>query len=508
MWGARGGIRRAIAGVATLACGGCTSLLGIDSGNLVTVDGGDDAATSAIADGAAFGDSGRSEPGADGAQEPPPDAGREGGDGGPPVDGTSSSESGVVAESGVTVSGTVVDADLQPLAGWTVRVAGTSATTDANGAFTLSDVAAPYTAIVLAGAGSAPTTKHAYAFVGLQRTNPTLQLWFDVAPGLETSTLQGTTAIGATSNTAGIVFADVTPPARGAASNWTSVTGAGGGTFDTPVTWVGSNPSQATLYNLEWFLAPDGGPPNTFIAYTSGVATLTGGQSTTWQPMASVVLTDGTLSVTASIAPGYLLSATSLYLRPQGASIAPPVATMTAPPATVTLPTPNISGATFVVCGVQTLIVSTDAGAQTPYGAACHAGLAATDQAQLALPVAPVLVNPPSTASVHTTFAWTSISGGVAVAAFEPAVASNPSFFVVTDSNATTIPDTSQYGIALPAGAVYGASVYALSPFANIDDATGAEGYASVAVAQGLTQGPSATGQVAFSGVSRFTAQQ
>jgi hypothetical protein len=438
-----------------------------------------------------------------------------GGDGAPGTDGGPSTDGATPPPDGgsITVSGTVVDALLVPLTGVTVRIGTASASTDASGAFTLAGVAYPYSAIVITGGGAAggstSPNKHGYAFTGLQRPDPTLQLLFDQAPGTQSATMQGNTYSGNTPKTGGIVFADIAAPARDVGPNIAQVSPSStGNNFSGPVTWLGASTASATLYDLQWFLMPDGGPPNTFLAYTSETTSFASGQTQTWDtPATPVLMQNGTLTVNAVVTSGYGLAATTAYLRPMGASIAAPFATMTAPPSGVSIPTPNIQGATFVACAIQGLLAEADAGSNTPYGVACATGLGGTQSTQLAPPAATTLVNPPTMANVATTFTFNAIPNGINLVAFEPTVATDPALYVLTGFNAVRIPDLSVFGAGLRSMAQYRATAYGFAPFAHIGDAVGPSGYGAMAVALRRNQGPAGDGQFAFGGSATFTAQ-
>jgi hypothetical protein len=217
------------------------------------------------------------------------------------------------------------------------------------------------------------------------------------------------------------------------------------------------------------------------------------------------------LAVTLGVSSGYVPTAIGLYARPQGAQIAAPIGNIsTFPTASGTFVTPQISGMTFVACGVQAP-GGTTAGANAPFGAACDTPLAADAKPMLALPVVPTLLSPPSSATIGTVFAFQPLASAVYLVAFAPAGNSpGDALYVVTNTAQVKVPDLSALGFQVPSGATYAVEVYGFAPFAGtatIDSALSSTGFSSMATALRLDRGPGASGQVASSGVTTFSVQ-
>ncbi len=411
--------------------------------------------------------------------------------GGPKTDGPMPA-----VEAGATIEGTVVDAFLVPIAGATVSAQGVTTTTDSKGQFTLQDIVRPYSPVVaFDGSGS----KHAYVFALESRVDPTFQLLNDVAAAPRTATITGLTPLTAS----GVVFADLPPTAPAAGANSTAITLVTT-TYSLTPAWMGDTSVGATLYSLQWVASTSTGMPTSYQGYNSETATLTAGQTTTWNPLAGTTPSSGALSVTATSSTGYVLADVSLYVRPPGAVTAGPIVHANkSPTSPVTFVTPALSNTTFVACAAQGTV-----GTPPPYGVACRAGLGPSDNPQIQMPTAPTLISPPQTVGAGTQVSWNAMSNAVHLLSLEPASGTvGPSIYVMTAGNFVRVPGGATLGFGLTPGAHYKMSVYGFVPFGNIDDATSPGGYGAVAVALRNDQGPPSDGALGFGGTAPVTVQ-
>jgi hypothetical protein len=409
-------------------------------------------------------------------------------------------------DGGLTIVGTVLDQYLLPMAGADVHSQTLKTTTASDGTFTLAGLTTPYTlTVVTAPAGG---HRHGYVFVDGSRKNPTLQLTADTAGQPLSTTAAGHLAANAT-GASGIVFADFAAGIPAASSNSIPIA-SGAADYSGSLSWFGASSVTATMYTLQWFSA--NGLPNSYIAYASESEPVTAGTPLTWDtPTSTVIATQASLAVTLGPSNGYVPTAIGLYARPQGAQIAAPIGNIGsfATPSG-TFVTPQITGMTFVACGVQA--PTADGGANAPFGAACVAGLAADAKPTIVLPPAPVLVSPPVMATIGTVFDFQPMnSTSVYLVAFVPAGNSaGDALYVVTNGTQVKIPDLSGFGFTVPTGSTYAVEVYGFSPFLvpnTIDAAMSPTGFSTIATNLRLDQGPAANGQVASSGVATFTAQ-
>ena len=410
-------------------------------------------------------------------------------------------------DGGVTITGTVLDQYLVPMPGVGVHVEANMqhTTTASDGTFSLAGITTPYTlAIVTTPAGG---HRHGYLFQNATRKTPTFQLTGETASLPRAMTLSGHVA-GNGTGVAGVVFADLPAGVPAAASNTIDVA-PGSTNYKGPVGWYGPPSVTATLYSLQWIVGTSG--PAAYVAYTSQMETLSSGTPLTWDtPPSSTIMTTSSLGVTMGVSSAYSPTVLALYARPSGAQIAPPIAAVTSfSNASATFVTPNITGMTFVACGVQAPDGS-DGGTGQPFGAACETGLAANSHLTLPLPPATTLVSPPSTATLGTSFNFEPLTGGVYFVAFSPAggtAGSADSLYVITTDSQVKVPDLSNLGFVFPSGATYSAEVYGFAPFASIDAALSPTGFSSIATALDLEQGAVASGQVASSGAVTFQVQ-
>jgi hypothetical protein len=409
-----------------------------------------------------------------------------------------------VEAGGVTLTGNVVDPYFLPLSGVAVHCQGQSATTASDGTFTLTGITAPYaiTAVV-----DAPNShKHAYVFEGASRRSPTLQLVAEQAQTTQTATLNGG-LYSHTPNTAGIVFADF-PLATPTVATPSIAIAEGASSYSGGLSWVGNASASATLYALQWLVL--NGAPSGYVAYATTQQTLSNGGIASWTVPPSFGIPQGSMTVTVTPPPGYLPLDIGVFFRPPGSGVAAeiqhgfPGGTNTA-----AVVTPNVMGGTLAACGLQ-VPEGVDAGPNTPYGYACKTGLGANDSPTLQPPPANLFVSPPSTASVGTTFAYQATPSAVNLVIFTTSGSSGPTgdiLVIVTADAQVQVPDLSALGVAFPQGAVITAAVYALAPFAGIDTALGATGYAERLTDLRFGTAPVTDGEIAYSGVVAFTAQ-
>jgi hypothetical protein len=369
----------------------------------------------------------------------------------------------------VTVSGKVVDGNLQPISGIPVLITGkASVNTDANGNFTIGNVTTPYDAALIIG-----TSKTAYIYRRLTRADPTLFL-LSTGPGLANS-----------ASISGLVYpasAYPEPAGRGTAlalmapeaTVYGSATGTvSPGTYSFPTfSWNGGTTITATLYALQWnydaaFL------PVSYVRYGthSAISITNGGTLTNVNDTMSATPATITFSGSVTIPTGYVLG-NKIAMLQFGGKAAFPLLTDKSPAITFSYKTPDITGG-----AIGFTVTATKSGAQS---AAYRSGLALNGTGvSLTVPAAPELSLPVDGAPsvpVGTQFSWNLFSGGLQVLYFSGPTG-QPSIFIMTMAASDSLPNLASVGLPLPAAAAYTWLVAGFAPFASIDAAAGPTGF-------------------------------
>jgi PKD repeat protein len=372
----------------------------------------------------------------------------------------------VTVDDTITVEGRVIGLNGRPTAGATVLASGRpTATTDAEGRFTIAAVEPPYDVVV-----TDPGEDAAVVYLGLTLERPTLTRP-GTAPGANHSAaIAGTVSGGSgypqpADHRTAVAFGSLETRASALAGGAT-------GAFALPsVTWFGPTTTAGALHALQWRVGA-GGLPAAFVGHGQRPLALQAGSAPyTGQDMALLPISSSSLSGTVSVPAGVTLwQRAAFVVFPEGGLLG--TAGETTSVASFTYVTPVVEGATMTVAasGVGASL------AETSF--VVRAGLlpGATNVA-LPLPPVPHLVapGPGATGVAHaTTFTWTSPAGGVAVVTFSPQAA-GPTLTVVTTADSAGIPNLAGLGLALPSSAPYAWSVTALPEFATVDAAAADE---------------------------------
>lgn len=350
----------------------------------------------------------------------------------------------------VTVQGRVVDTFRQPIAGAEVRIQGSTATSAADGSFSISGVTRPYDVVVTR---SGIDTVDEY--LGLTRSNPVLPLLYRQVAPPRSATVAGTLT-GEAANTsaqlAEIVYAS--PEAHGGAVLWTG-DGPDYGPFT--VTWSGDATTQGRLVGLKWSLGP-GGVPDQYLGFGSAALDLSDTQAATGADLQLGAVGTSYLSGTVTVPSGFAVATKDLWLTagPMTGMLLGIVAD-TDPAFTFATPEAGLP------VGVQ-------AGATSAAGASTvlyRAGLQPNQVVDLVLPAPPTLGAPGATTFDHSTsFQWTALSNTISVLTLTSTAGT--SVAVYTDAASATVPPVSV--LALPtAGTHYLWTVASWGPYADMD---------------------------------------
>ncbi len=418
-------------------------------------------------------------------------------------------DGGQITDAGTvgSITGTVIDDLLVPIAGVQVHIGAQTATTATDGSFTISGVAAPYDAIIVTPGANGHG--HGYVFQQLTRVDPTLQLPLEPLRDGKTTTVQGGIAA-----SAGVAFVDVGP--RPTHADWTALSV--GSPFSLSASWTGSASLAATGYLLEWSIAATTATlPTTYLWFASQPLQIADGQTETWPavvPGATPNVSTASLVTSITYPAVRVISDVWCFYRPAASAVVAPElfndkTAKTGNPASTQYRVPDVpaSGNTLVVCA------RAGGGATGPRGSTmtCQAGLSPTaGSVNLALPSVPLLTSAPATGvTTSTAFTWTAPAAAVHMAAFSSTAAGAPTFAVITTASTAHIPDLSAYGLALPQQTSYSVVVTeaVLPSLVGVDDAVGPGGFATMGATILQGRGPIAGGSVLITETATFSTQ-
>ncbi len=380
------------------------------------------------------------------------------------------------------LAGKVIAPGGAPVAGASVRVGSASATTDAQGAFSLPGVTVPYDITA-----TAPDGLLTSAYPGLRRMDPTLVLFLDADPGYPRSVdVTGALSGGAgfpqpAGREAGVTF-------KSAEATGTCPVQAGASTFLLGTRWAGPSSVAGQLHALQWTVDA-GKRPVGYDGYgfRAGV-TLVDGAALSGQDLALGVVAAKSIGGTI-VNPPYNTVGISVFavfqdgarirvLPPPGDPSSFPSNGFTSP---FSIPTPAVLGSTIDLVARQDYagmayqevhrhgLAPDAAGVAIVFG-----GLPTQDQpAAGATGVAP-----------GTTFRWHSMPDpSVYVASFRGPVGT-PGYDVLTAAQSLTIPAA----FPLPPSTLFTWRIRGSSAFSTVEEAAGPGGFYATAPAYRIAQ--------------------
>ena len=356
---------------------------------------------------------------------------------------------------GSTVAGQIIDRLGQGLTGRTIVIGTTTATTDANGQFSISGVTAPYDLVILEPAPD----KIATVYTQLTRLDPKLYDFGGPTTAQKTANLGGN-----------IVGGDALPTPDGeyTAVSWGSPEMATGAyvtssPYSIPIDWSGPSSTTGAVHSLQWTVDSNG----TVTGYKAhavktGITLSTGGTVTNADLLQAAVLTDN-VSATISAPSGYTIVERTLSLGfADGAFF--PVSDDGIATASFSLPVPSGIGASATV-GATASTSSAQTTAQIG-GLAPGASAASLTLPLPALPTAPT--DGATGVDTTTDLTWTPVSGALHLLVLSGSAA-DPTYLIVSGGSRARIPDLGGQGLALPSGHQYQWGLLAIGPYASID---------------------------------------
>jgi hypothetical protein len=384
-----------------------------------------------------------------------------------------------------------------PLAGAAVIIGGSSTATAGDGSFTITGVTPPYDVVVVLDKSIAQVNE-AYVFVGLNRSDPTLEVpEADTVPASATisGTLSGPGGFPLPADGAAQVIAD----APDTWAFWPVAPGPGYGPVE--VGWFGGTTrTTGTLHALQW-LTDGAGVPVEYKGYGSVPFSVVDQGMVSGQDIALGALGSGQIAGNVTMPSGYSMFRKRVFAyvgASRRASATFEIVRDDSAPPSFDYKTPTIKGATI---GVMAIAVQGDRKA-----AAYRSGSATTATGvDLVLRSAPAPVLPVDGAvkvDHGTEFLWNPMSSAVHQLIIQSSTPGTPVFVIVTTGNRARIPDLDRAGLALPRGTSYQWEIFALGPYATMDEATQPTGFAFHFSGQ---HAPAKDGFGGFSEKRRFT---
>jgi hypothetical protein len=389
---------------------------------------------------------------------------------------------------GVTVTGTVVDFFGGGVAGVSVAIGDSTATTGAGGTFTVPGVSVPYDLVVY----QLGPNGYAHLFAGLTSPTPTVMPHAPldvVAASHPSSQVSGALPIVVP---AGDVV-QVCIEGLAVAVYGCDRVEEGDDSYLLGALWAAGDSVDVTLHALPMTIGMDGFPTD-YPAHGTEAATLSDG-GVSVAHVTDFVLVDDTIAVSATIAPppGYDPEVVFGAVR-MTPNFALPVFAVATTDTTVDVEMPDIGDGTVLLLAIV-------AAPDESFSAAWAVGQGGAAPATLDPPQPPELVAPPHGAAgvTHATeFRIASDPGAVRTFRFVN-VADETTYYVTTTDDAVRLPDLSHLGLDLASGASSAWGVSTVPAASTVDDAALAwELDYSRALTGMLFGGPGADGDGAF----------
>jgi hypothetical protein len=364
----------------------------------------------------------------------------------------------------ITVNGTVLFRDGEPVAGAQVAIGATITTTASDGTFSISGVTTPYDLISIATNG---TQQYGVVFQGLTRPDPTIPY---LGTALGTATVTGTISGGNVIPTAG----ETTAIAWGSPQVLDSPAALTSSAYTLSLQWSGSTTTTGKVHALQWTNSATAPVLPTAFTYYGSSATVTASTATPVTAdvtLAAITSTSISGSVTIPSATGYSLAYKLAEVAfDDGAFIGEGLDDTAS--TTFTYVTPSITDGKISLIAeatyTQNNLMLADSLVEN-FGNEPNATGVSLVLPEVALPVSPASGTMGVTSGpAGTLFTWTPFAGGINLVEFTSA--NHAFYYVLTTATTTTIPDLSGEGLGLPTGGVsYSWGVIGYGPWANMD---------------------------------------
>jgi hypothetical protein len=384
---------------------------------------------------------------------------------------------GAPAETTSPVTGTLVDYRRRKLTGVSIRIGDQQTTTNAEGKFTIPDVASRYDVTILIQTSiNNATANFIWQFQGLSRRDPTLQVF----RGLPENFAEFRSHI---DNVTFPLMTDQT-----ILLGWSSPDG----DFSTDTTyvdleylspmWTGPAMSPGTAHAL--LLTTSGGIPSQYHAYDTQSVVMTAnmqGQASfdLGKPIPQSTVVKGAVTGNPSLGDRH----NEVYLRFRDQNTALKLVDQWSAADSFEYPVPNLPGSSLTVVAKS---VANPPGIAAAYAEVEPGG----PQLTLELPALPTLTAPDdgkTNIDGDTEFHWNGSAHVFLLAA--RSIPTNDAIYVVTEAKQTRLPIGIQFGYTPQASSDFSWSVEVHDTHATIDEATGEVGHLSAYAAEDI-RGP------------------
>jgi hypothetical protein len=261
--------------------------------------------------------------------------------------GAGTSGSGGAGSGGTTVTGHVIDYWGHPVPNVPVQIGDTLATTNAQGVFVAASVPAQYDAtLVIDYSDSGARRLYGWAYEGLTRRDPTLQVYSGLAQRSANIVVTPSNAVLNSTRTLTVALAGP--------DGSDELTDVGANGVQTTTSWRGPASSQERAHGLLWQFDATSQLPTSYVGYDTALAALADTSATTninLNLTATASIPSGNITGTITPAAG-LDRANGLYLHfTSGASIA--LASDSPGPNTFSYLVPTIANASVILAAVE-----------------------------------------------------------------------------------------------------------------------------------------------------------
>ena len=386
----------------------------------------------------------------------------------------SSGEAGAAgaAPIGSTVTGHVIDFWGHKLSNVPVEIGGKQVLTDFQGAFAIADVPDEYDVSLIIQFVSTVTQTHGYAFQGLTRRDPTLQVYTGTA---DVSALLDTSFTGTAQSVTGkrtLSFAMGGPDGKFERS-----TAPTGGSFGMSVTWVGPLTTSEGAHALVFQNNDTTGVPEGYYAYDTATVLLS--STTTNHSMLSLDLKPATIASKAlvgTVTPGNFSNRSNTVSLRFGDGAAIQIANLTPTSDNFSYLVPTIPGASVSLAAVEGCISNLGCAIVHKDGLS---GGTTVPSLTIPAPMKNLTLTPSGAVDANTQFSCTPSAGdaGPYVSVMKNSQSQNDRLIVITSKRPFKLPSVVNGSYVPVHGESYNWQIETHGAPSSVDEMTGPSGF-------------------------------